>query len=78
MADHKVHQVYTPELPGEPWEPGEPAHSDDQGNRKVCSPHAVAKAFVNGFEEQKFNKEKLDFNQDWVSACLVQACQESF
>ena len=59
--------------------PGALASVDNQGNLEVCTRYSIAKAVVNGFEENKFtNGPKLDFSQDVVAQILVNEHKGSF
>ena len=59
--------------------PGALASVDDQGNLEVCTRYSLAKAVVNGFEENTFNTgQKLDFSQNVVAQILVNEHKASF
>ena len=52
--------------------PGALASVDNQGNLELCTRYSLAKAVVNGFEENIFtNGPKLDFSQNAVAQILV-------
>ena len=51
--------------------PGALASVDDQGNLELCTRFSLAKAVVNGFEENVFtNGPKLDFSQKVIAQIL--------
>ena len=59
--------------------PGALASVDDQGNLEVCTRYSLAKAVVNGFEENSFTTgQKLDFSQNVVAQILVNEHKASF
>ena len=59
--------------------PGALASVDNQGNLELCTRYSLAKAVVNGFEENIFtNGPKLDFSQNAVAQILVNEHKVSF
>ena len=51
--------------------PGEPAYPDNQGNHNTCTPHALSKATVDGYEDGIFLPGKMDFKQEETTKKLI-------
>ena len=51
--------------------PGEPAKADDQGDSSTCTPRALSKATVDGYEDGIFHPKKLDFKQTDATEKLI-------